>query len=97
LSVAPHFPEPKWLDTLPEADRPAARLRWILEIAAAYHSPEGAMTTLSKACGKADSTVSKAKYDGRISARLAIQIEQVLGRDIMPREIICPEFFAIEA
>lgn len=91
------FPEPKWLQTLPAAERPAARLRWILEIAASYATPEGTMTALSRLCDKSDSTVGKAKFDGQISARLAIKIEQVIGRDIMPREVICPEFFAIEA
>lgn len=97
MPAAPSFPEPKWLESLPEADRPAARLRWILEIAAAYASPEGTMTILSRLCDKSDSTVGKAKFDGQISARLAIKIEEVLGRDIMPREVICPEFFQIKA
>ena len=96
MSAAPLIPEPRWLASIPDADRPAARLRWVLEIAAAYATPEGTMTALSVLCGMDQSTVGKAKFDGRISPRLAIKIERVLGREIMPREFICPEYFAVE-
>lgn len=97
MSAAALYPEPIWLATIPEVDRPSARLRWVLEIAAAYATAEGTMTALSVLCGMDPSTVGKAKFDGRISPRLAIKIENVLGRTIMPREFICPEFFAVEA
>lgn len=97
MSPKPHYPEPRWLADLPEDDRPAARLRWILEIAASYATPEGTMTALSLLCDKSDSTIGKAKHLGQLSPRLAIKIEQVLGRDIMPREALCPEIFSVEA
>ncbi|WLJ71108.1 hypothetical protein [Sphingomonas phage Carli] len=96
MSAAPLYPEPSWLHTIPEEERGSARLRWVLEIAAAYATAEGTMTALSVLCGMDQSTIGKAKHLGQLSPRLAIKIENVLGRDIMPREMLCPEFFVVE-
>lgn len=90
------IPMPAWLDSLPEDEREAARARFLIRLCALYANPAGAMGDLSLALGYQRNSLVVITKDG-ISPKLAIAIESLLGRDIAPREVLNPQFFAIPA
>lgn len=95
MSVAPLWREPKWLQNVPAPERAGALLAYHLGIAALHASQAGTMKELADMVGWPESSFSQAKKKGALAPRMCIKIEQVVGRDIMPRELLCPEFFAV--
>lgn len=81
---------PAWLHNLPEEEQSPARARFLMRLAALYHSEGGKMNTLSIACEKHPSTLSILT---NISPELAIGLEEVLGREMFPRELFRPDIF----
>jgi hypothetical protein len=96
LSAAPLWKEPSWLADMPLPERAGALLAYHLGIAALHASPAGTMKELADLVGWPESSFSVAKKKGALSPRICIKIEQLLGRDVMPRELLCPEFFSVE-
>jgi hypothetical protein len=88
------WPEPAWIGRLPEDKRGPARVCFHLNLAAAFHSESGTLTELSRALGQSEAALNVARQRGRVSPRLAIKIEQKLGRDNFPRELF-NDIFAV--
>jgi hypothetical protein len=81
------WPEPAWIGRLPEGERGPARVRFHLNLAAAFHSESGTLTELSRALGFNETTLNVARQRGNVSPKLAVRIENELGRDNFPREL----------
>lgn len=92
-----HWPMPAWHDEMPEAERAAAVLRHLLNLAAIYATREGTATALSKALGVGDTAILQAKVRGKISGEMAVKLEALLGRELFPRELFRPDLFVVEA
>lgn len=91
------FPVPEWLTKL-EPHKNATRLvrnRYFIRAAALYHSPQGRVEDLAASLGVAYSTVASmyAPYHGVITVDNAIRIENLVGREILPRELLRPDIF----
>lgn len=88
---------PKWVDSTPEEDRLKAIVAFKLNYAALQHNRAASIAQLSTAiCGS-----DKYLYQGRttwteIPAKICVAIEEVLGRDVCPREFLNPEIFTIK-
>lgn len=88
----PHqWPEPAWLASVAPADREAARLKFMVALAALYHNPEGSPIQMSRALGLHENSLSAVKSRGKIGAELAVRIEQALGRDLFPWHVFLPD------
>jgi hypothetical protein len=96
ITVQHKWPEPTWIDRLPEGERGPARLCYHLNLAAAFHSESGTLTELSRALGLNETALNVARQRGRVSPRLAILIEQHLGREHFPRELFNDIFVVAE-
>lgn len=72
---------------LQEDNRGAARLRFYLNLAAAFHSENGSLSELSESCGLSRAHLHVCRQRGRISPGIAVKLEDVLGRDNFPREL----------
>ena len=84
---------PDWAESIPEEEREAAITRFWLRLAALYHSPEGIVTILSKDLGLRPNSL--ATYT-RINPRLAVNLENLLGREHFPRELFIPDLFLVQ-
>lgn len=87
---------PRWVEGSPPERQAAEKQRFLLQLAALYLDPKGRLSVLSRACGLSDNTLATlSRRDDPLSPEIAIKIEQVVGRDILPRELIRPDLFAI--
>jgi hypothetical protein len=85
--VQQQWPEPAWIAELQERDRPAAKVRYYLNLAAAFHSEDGGLPALSEALGRSKPHLNVCRQRGRVSPEIAVEIETVLGRENFPREL----------
>lgn len=46
--------------------------------------------------GLGKNAILQAKTRGRISGKMAVQLESLLGRELFPRELFRPDLFLIE-
>lgn len=88
--------EPAWIAELPETDRSPAKVRFYLNLAAAYFSESATLTELSRALDLETSRLNVCRQRGRVSPELAVKLETLLGRDAFPRELFNP-IFAVQA
>ena len=85
---------PEWLEKVDEDRQAAEKTRFLLRLAALYVDSEGRLSELSKACGLADNTLATvSRRQDRLSPEIAVKIEEVVGRDILPRELFRPDLF----
>lgn len=87
------FPTPAWLAELPEDERSAALSRFLLRLAALYHSPGGQLQALSTALGMHPGSL--AGYDS-ISAELALRLEKTMEPNGFKRSTFRPDLFTTE-
>ena len=80
---------------MPEEDKAAAKLRWLLSLAAIYASRDGTATALAEALDTGNTAILQAKARGRISGEMAVKLESLLGRDLFPRELFRPDLFIV--
>jgi hypothetical protein len=90
------WPEPAWIAELPSEKRGPARIKHLLNLAAAYHNDSGSLTQLSIALGKNRAHLNVARQRGRVSPEMAVQIETHLGREHFPRELFNDLFVIAE-
>ena len=79
--------EPARLAELQEGERGPARVRYYLNLAAAYHNDSGSLAKLSAALGFSKPHLNVCRQRGQVSPETAIKIEVALGRDCFPREL----------
>lgn len=84
--------EPAWIAELQEGERATARLRFYLNLAAAFYSESGSLPKLSEACDFNQSHLNVCRQRGRVSPEVAVKLESVLGREYFPRELFNPIF-----
>lgn len=82
---------PRYIETLPEDRKEAARAQFMLRVCALHFSPGGTMKALSAAVGFAPNTLTGVK---KISAELAVRLEDALGKDRFPRSLFRPDLFS---
>lgn len=90
------WPEPAWIAELPREQRGAAKVRFYLSLAAAWHSEAGTLTELSRTLGRHEAHLNVARKRGKVSPELAVEIESALGRENFPRELF-NDIFAVAA
>lgn len=88
--------EPARLAELPENKRGQAKVRYFLNLAAAFHNDSGSLTQLSLALGKSKTALNVCRQRGRVSPETAIEIETALGRGHFPRELFNDIFVVSE-
>lgn len=86
------FPMPKHIADQDAVLDPGIRARFLLRLAALYYSPEGKLNTLSRDLGLNSSSL--AGLDN-ISADLAVKLENILDRELFPRELFRPDLFQV--
>lgn len=79
--------EPAWIAGSKEEYRGQCKVRYYLNLAAAYYSEEGSLPDLSLALGLNRAHLNVCRRRGRVSPETAIKIESALGRDHFPREL----------
>jgi hypothetical protein len=84
--------EPAWIAELSESERSPAKVRFYLNLAAAYHNESALLTTLSRALDLEASRLNVCRQRGRVSPELAVKLESLLGADLFPRELFNPIF-----
>ncbi len=88
---------PAWLEAVEDDRQHAEKTRFLLKIAALYVDPEGRLSELSRKCGLAENTLATvSKRQDRISPEIAILVENAVGRDILPRELLRPDLFTVQ-
>lgn len=88
--------EPARIAVLKEDRRREARVRYYLNLAAAYFSDKGALRDLSVALGLNEAHLGVCRQRGRVSPEVAVKLESVLGREHFPRELFNDIFVVAE-
>lgn len=87
---AEKFPVPAWV-------KPEQRAEFAVRLAAFYHDKSGSLGKLSVALGGSSSMLHmQLNTTGTITVNTCIKIEELLGRDVFPREFLRPDIFVAE-
>jgi len=89
------WPVPKWLSDTPDVDKPAAKTRFYLNLAATYCGDRGNITKLARALDVEAKTIHSAIDRGQVSPEMAVALENLLGRAQFPRELFRPDIFTL--
>jgi hypothetical protein len=90
-------PVPKWLASLPKDEAAIALVRFKLEYAALMYSQTGTIRDLSLGLGKSIGLLTNSAPRWRqLPPMYCIEIEKLLGRDVITREWLNPDIFTIE-
>ena len=82
---------------IPGHRAPEQRAEFAVRLAALYHKMDGSMGDLSEALGGSRSMLHMAlKSKGGLSAPTCIKLEELLGREMFPREFFRPDIFVAE-
>jgi hypothetical protein len=87
-----HVTLPKYCAEVEGFDPKTIRARFMIRLAALYYSPSGQLSDMSKALGFHSGTLAGLN---EISPKLAIGIEELLGRERFPRELLRPDLFLV--
>jgi len=90
------WPDPVWLANLPESEKAVARTRLLIGLAGLYASQTGTIAALSSSMGMHYSQLGAIRSIGRISPEVSIRLENMLGRELFPRETFRPDIFSIK-
>lgn len=87
---------PKYIEGLPKKTRQAARVRFLIRLAALHATPEGGVPALSKLLGLHSRSLSTivSRAEDVVPVRIAKGIEQIVGREIVPRESLNSDVFS---
>lgn len=78
-------------ERLRSRDCPAGRLEYHLRLAALHHNPDGSLVTLAKALNFGSNVFYTGIRAGTLTPAVATAVELLVGRDIAPRELLCPQ------
>lgn len=91
------IPIPKWLAILPPHQINTRRLRnrYLIKSAALCHTQDGQLELLARSVGCAYSTLvgAYAPDSPVLTPDMALRLEDVMSRDILPRELLLPDIF----
>jgi len=71
------------------------RLSFLVQKAALHHNPRGSVQVLSDAMGMYRTAIYAAIAKGEMTPSMACTIEAIVGKDVVSKEDLCPEKFAI--
>lgn len=89
------WPLPSWLADLPEKERDDAYNFFLLELVRIYSGPRATAREFSLRLGYSEHVVYNMKKVGTISPEMAMSIEKLMGRELFPRELFRPDYFAL--
>lgn len=78
---------------VPEWVAPEHRQMFVVRLAALYHGSSGSIADLSKAMGGSQSLLHMAMKGNGLNANHCIKLEELLGRELFPREFFRPDIF----
>lgn len=81
---------------VPEWVTPDTYQRFAIRLAALYFSENGEMSVLSEGLGYSRSALHMALNGKGLNADHCIKLENLLGRDLFPREFFRPDIFIAE-
>lgn len=93
-----NIPLPRWIDSLSDEDKQAATQRFLIRMAALYATESGTVAALEQAMRRSRNSLTtyiQREAPSRVSPALAIEIEGIAGRAVVPREALLPEIFAL--
>lgn len=89
---------PRWIEELPDSEKTVARTRFLCRLAALHASPEGRLTTLSTMLGLHENSLATLiRQPNGLTPEMAVKLEELLGVDMFPRELLRPDLFARKA
>lgn len=93
---------PKWFNEINPTESENEERVFLLRLAALYASPEGTLPFLSRCIGRNPNylttlcTPRRGQARGLVDHMDAIEIEKLVGREVMPRERLRPDIFLID-
>lgn len=69
--------------------------RYLIRLAALYHNSAGSISELSDACGLSRSGLSSLLHARSLPPKVAIRIEEVVGREFIQRDLFRPDIFSV--
>ena len=88
---------PTWLESLPVRDRPRARARFLLKIAACLATEEGSISVLSQRLGlhrnSLNSMLAQGAMDDGIPVNIIKAVEAAIGPGVIPRGTMNPQVY----
>ncbi len=87
---------PHWVNN-PELDEETIKcnkLKFLVMYAAIYHNENGYISELAVAAGSSRQTIWAAVNTGAMTSGLACAIESAVGKEIVPKHLLCPEKFS---
>lgn len=86
MSKPPMMRVPDWVT-------PEQRQMFVCRLAAVYHNDTGSLGKLSLAMGGSSSLLHMALKGNGLTAQHCIKLEDLLGRELFPREFFRPDIF----
>lgn len=85
---------PRWVmdPTLSEAQRQSNKIKFALYTAKLQLSDDIGLTPLARAIGCTNQGLYSAIERGYLTPMMALRIENLVGADIVPKELLCPDF-----
>lgn len=92
-----NIPLPRWIDSLSAPHKDHAKQRFLLRMAALHASESGTLAALTEALGRSKNALTRhvCADPEPVSVELAIEIESLVGRAVLPREALRPDIFLI--
>lgn len=80
---------PVWVNDQAQGENggSVAKVRFLLNLAAAYHNEDASLVKMADALGVSRNTIYAARQEGRVSSQLAAAIEMLVGKNIISREL----------
>ncbi len=73
-----------------EYERDRLRMTYLLKLAAIRHNPRASLTVLADAMGVTRQVFYTAMHEGKTTPAVAASLENLIGRDVLRREDLCP-------
>jgi hypothetical protein len=89
---------PAWLEKMEGVAQEQAKVRFLMRVYALYASEEGTVTEFAKVLNLTMTqirTQTQSQFWRPLPVETAIRIENALGRDIAPRELLRPDVFQL--
>ena len=90
---------PRWIDSLSAPNQQGAKQRFFMRLAALHASESGTLRELAAALGRSKNALTRYVTDDPdpVPVELVIDIENLVGRAVLPREALRPDIFVVPA